>query len=716
MKNLENLTIQEKIEYLRQNPIYWGKLGTVNDATLNGEESIEQYFEIEKQLDSFENIYRAGVSVFSAILPSGWIGVDEYDYEVTDFVLEKFFARLPNAYIIPRIKLTVPLLWCSAYPKDVHVYYNGPKTEEEIKALVGTNAHDYYGFPNNVDGKKGSHINKDGVIAMQSFSSEQWKTDASKALRSLIKHLEASPYADRIIGYHLAYGMCGETSMWGAWEVDLAKHGDYGLQTKENFIQYAKKRGVTVEEIPSPIAREVIKEKNTQVSDMPTALTCVKDKSFSALFYQTAGESGCEEYSRFISENNADAINRFCSVVKQETKEKLAGVFYGYIVDIHDPCDTGHLAIDNVLASPFVDFVAGPKGYCRVNSGDPGFPQAVTQSINLKKLWLDEVDNRTHIAKKADCNIAKNMAQTRSQFWREFSKNLSANQGYWWMDLGGGWYDDEEIVKEIQLLKKTSDDLVEKPKKSVTEILLVLDDDVMHKIRPLYDIGFKNISQFCNKIKECGAPVDLFRRKDLEEIDVSSYKLVIFLNPFIERKEDFEKIKGKFLPDTIFMFDLAPSVFDGEKATVDNIQEFLGFELAEMDVNNTLPELANNNLPLVYVKENEGILPLARYSDGKISFAKKENVVFCALPEILSLQEIRSVMKLARVHLYADEGFSVNADSRFIYVTSVAPFNGFIQMPNLVNATNAYTGEIYTGVDKLPCNYGQGESACFIIE
>ena len=73
-------------------------------------------------------------------MPSGWIGVDEYDYEVTDFVLEKFFARLPNAYIIPRIKLTVPLLWCSAYPKDVHVYYNGPKTEEEIKATVCAHA------------------------------------------------------------------------------------------------------------------------------------------------------------------------------------------------------------------------------------------------------------------------------------------------------------------------------------------------------------------------------------------------------------------------------------------------------------------------------------------------------------------------------------------------------------------------------------------------
>ncbi|MBQ5926549.1 MAG: hypothetical protein IIX01_01340, partial [Clostridia bacterium] len=528
MNKLEQLTIQEKIEYLRHNPIYWGKVGTVNDGTVNGEERIEQYFDIEKQLDSFENIYRSGVTVFSAILPSGWKGVGEYDYAATDLFLEKFFARLPNAYLLPRVKLNVPLSWCYTYPKDVHVYYNGPKTEEEIKALVGTNAHDYFGFPNNVDGKNGPHINKDGVIALQSFSSEQWKKDAENALRSLIQRLESSPYADRIIGYHIAYGMCGETSMWGAWEVDLGKHGDYGIQTKQNYIEYAKNRGVSVEEIPSPIAREVIKEKQTQVSGMPTALTCVKDKTFSALFYQTAGETGCEEYSRFISENNADAINRFCKVVKEETNDKLAGVFYGYIVDVHNPCDTGHLAIDSVLSSPYVDFVAGPKGYCRVNSGDPGFPQAITQSINLKKLWLDEVDNRTHIAKNADCNVAKNMAQTRSQFWREFSKNLSANQGYWWMDLCGGWYDDEEIVNEIRFLKQTSDLLAKKPKKSVTEILLVLDDEVMHKIRPLYDIGSKNISLFGNKIKECGAPVDLFRRKDLSEIDVSGYKLVIF--------------------------------------------------------------------------------------------------------------------------------------------------------------------------------------------
>ena len=280
----------------------------------------------------------------------------------------------------------------------------------------------------------------------------------------------------------------------------------------------------------------------------------------------------------------------------------------------------------------------------------------------------------------------------------------------------GGWYDDEEIVAEIQKLKQTSDLLAGKEKKSVTEILLVLDDEVMHKIRPLYYIGGPNISHFCNKIKECGAPVDLFRRRDLDEIDLSGYKLVIFLNPFTESKESFEKIKEKFAPNTLFMFDLAPAVFDGNSASVENIQSFLGFALGEMDEKNALPELEKVYLPVAYTKEGEGVTALARFSDGKISLAKKGNVLFCSLPEILTLKEIREVIGLAGVHLYAGEKFSVNADSRFIYVTSVEPFEGVLKMPRKVNAKNAYTGEDYFDVDELPCRYGKGESACFILQ
>lgn len=717
-KKLEHLSTEEKIEYLRSNPIFWGKLGVVHDGSVNGTETLDTYKNVDNELDTFENIYNSGIEVFSFILPSGWKGVNQFDYTVTDFVLDKLLTRLPNAYLLPRIKLNVPLSWCATYPNDVFVYSNGPKTDEEIKALVATNKHDYFGFPNNVDGKHGDHINKDGVIAMQSFTSEQWKKDASIALENLVKHLENSPYADRIIGYHIAYGMCGETSMWGAWEAELYKHGDYGINTTKNFIKYAKDRGVDVDGVPSPASREIIKDKDTIIEDFMSYQknSAFVDKTYSALFYETAGEKASELYSHFISENNADAITRFCSMVKQNSKNKLAGIFYGYIVDTYNSCDTGHLAIDRVLSSPYVDFVAGPKGYCRVNSGEPGFPQAVTESINRKKLWLDEVDNRTHKATNADFNIAKNMAQTRSQFWREFTKNTSANQGYWWMDLMGGWYDDQEIINEMRFLKETGDLLATKKVSSVTEVLIVLDDAVMHKTRPHTGLYWFNTSRFCSSIKECGAPVHLFRRSDLNEMDLTAYKLIIFLNPFIETKESFSKIQNKINPNAVVMFDIAPAVYNGKTAELKNVEEFLGMELGLLKVQKPLPEFEWNTLPIAYVKEQAGIIPLARYSTGDVKLAKKDNVIFCALPETLTLNEIRQVMKCANVHLYAGEGFSINADSRFIFVTSVAPFNGAIKMPKKVNAKNLFTNEYFENTDTLNCNYSQGESAFFIIE
>ncbi len=717
-KKLELLTNEQKIEYLRSNPIYWGKLGFVNDATASDRVEEKEYIELQKQLDTFENIFNSGIEVFSFIFPSGWVGVNEYDYTIPDFLLEKFFERLPNAYILPRINLNVPISWCYHYPNDVFVYSNGPKTAEEIKALVGTNDHDYCGFPYNVDGKNGDHINKDGVIARQSFTSEQWKKDASIVLEKIVKRIESSPYADRVIGYHITYGMCGETSMWGAWESELFKHGDYGINTTKKFIEYAKNRGVEVDSVPSPACREIIKDKDTIIDDYMSYLKneAVVDKTYTALFYDTAGEKASELYSRFISENNADAITRFCSVVKNNSKNKLAGIFYGYIVDIHNPCDTGHLAIDKILSSPYVDFVAGPKGYCRVNSGEPGFPQAVTESINLKKLWLDEVDNRTHLASSIDCNVAENMAQTRSQFWREFTKNLSAKQGYWWMDLGGGWYDDNEIIDEMRLLKETGDLLAERKAYSVTEVLLVLDDEAMHKMRPHTGLYWFNTSRFCSSLKECGAPIRLYRRSDIENVDLSGYKLIIFLNPYIETKESFAKIQSKLNKDTVVMFGVAPAVYNGKTAELKNVEEFLDMKLGLLKIEKPLPEFEWNTLPIAYVKEQDGVTPIARYSTGDVKLAIKNNIIFCALPETLTLEEIRDVFKLANVHLYAGTGFSINADSRFVFVTSVQPFNGTIKMPKKVNAKNLFTNEYFENTDTLKCNYLKGESAFFLID
>jgi hypothetical protein len=307
------------------------------------------------------------------------------------------------------------------------------------------------------------------------------------------------------------------------------------------------------------------------------------------------------------------------------------------------------------------------------------------------------------------------MSETRSALWREFTKNLSANQGYWFMDLMGGWYDDEEILAEMTFIGDTAKLLAKREQKSVTEILLVLDDEVMHQMRPYHTFNSLSVYDLGTKIKECGAPVDTFRRCDLDTIDLSGYKLIIFMNPFIETRDTYAKIKDKISPNATVMFDFAPAVFDGKEAKLQNIEDFIGLSLGLLDNVQPLPEFPKNNIPLIYVR-SDGVEVIKRYSSGEAMTVRKGNEIYCALPEILDLADLRTIMKSAGVHIYADEKFSINADSRFIFVTSPCDFDGTLKMPRKVTAVNLFTGERFVDTDALPCSYKGRQSAFFLIE
>ena len=42
-----------------------------------------------------------------------------------------------DVLLIPRIKLDPPYDWLKNHPEEVFVYYGGPRTAEEISAMVG---------------------------------------------------------------------------------------------------------------------------------------------------------------------------------------------------------------------------------------------------------------------------------------------------------------------------------------------------------------------------------------------------------------------------------------------------------------------------------------------------------------------------------------------------------------------------------------------------
>src|SRR5690606_8178060 len=94
------------------------------------------------------------------------------------------------------------------------------------------------------------------------------------------------------------------------------------------------------------------------------------------------------DYNIFSSETTADAIEYFGKIAKEETEGKPVGVFYGYLF-VQDAAYAGQLAIDELLDSPYVDFLTAPKEYYRSGPGWPGGEQSPSLSISRKKIWID---------------------------------------------------------------------------------------------------------------------------------------------------------------------------------------------------------------------------------------------------------------------------------------------------------------------------------------
>ena len=685
--------LQERIEFLRTNPIFWTRFGIEYESG-NWEKHA-------RNAQRHKALYDKGILVHSSIIPSGWTGPDQYDYSETDRLFELLFSTAPDILFLPRVKLNVPPGWCAAHPDDVFVYSKGPRTTEEIRAMIDTPVH-------------GSHPPKStDLLAQQSFPSAQWLKDASEALRRFVLHVENSKWASHIIGYHIAYGTSGETTQWSSWETDPWRKGDYGVNATKAFIEYASMRGKNVDQVPPVTERFFISER-----PVPGNKYHIGTPTLSRLFYHTEQDENSILYSEFTRDFNANAIEAFCKTVKTIAADKVSGVFFGYIAEPENCCNTQHTGFDRLLHSPYIDFIAGPKGYNRVGPTDPGFGQAVPNSVNRKKLWLDEIDNRTHLsaAHGPKDYPAKNFQQTRAVYWREFTKNIVFHQGYWWMDLGGGWLDSEEIQNEVVLLNETAKQLYSERNdhKSVSEVLLVIDETSMHHMRPNWDLHYAAIGYTGAVIKESAVPVDFYRLADLEEIDLSQYKVIVFMNVFCADAGKIQKILSETAADCHIIWNYAAGVIDLNSGSfgLHNTLRLTGFSLGEYPAG-SIAEHENSCFPVLYIQPAEDISALDHYSDGRIKTAARRDTsgrthILSAMPGDVTIEKIRALLSGAGVHLYAPAHCVVHADNRFIYILSEKKQSVEIVLKETATCRNIFTGEIYENANVISLDMDEG--------
>lgn len=681
-------------DFLKNNPVFWSRLGFCYDPPIKNEEGKPLVFceDLDKYMRFHKDFIKAGVKIHTCILHSGWVGIDEYDYSLTDRVLEEVFSENDDIYYIPRIKLNPPVDWCIENPEELFVYYEGPREKEEIRKLAGTLKHDYLGYEA-PDGYYCSNDFKDtrpnvgGLISLQSFSSKKWLADAGAALEKLIDRLEKSKYADRIIGYHIAYGACGETVLWGRASYH---YGDYGITNRREFIKWGiekygsqknledawNQKNITTEtiNIPSP------EERYGKTDDFLSFVRARKEDTIST------------DFDIFTSEKNADALLYFAKIAKKT--KKLVGSFYGYFVHIDNAAYTGHLEMQRLLDSPYIDFFAAPKSYYRNDIKSPGGELCCAQSVNLKKLWVDELDNRTYLSEeRIDGQYSKDFEETQGVMRREFAKNLSHDSGFWWMDLGGGWYDSPKLMEEIQNLVKLNDDLRKKEHKSISDVLIVVDEKSGFYMRANRHLRRGFMEDFSYEAKMAGVLCDMYRMSDLENMDLSQYKLIVFAYCEYMEYKSYLKVLSKINPDAVIMFNYAVGIYDENGFDITNFEKITGCEI-EPDANPS-----NYDFPQIKIKKQNN------YDKQKILNVKP----------FMKRDEIRKIAQAANCHIYTNHDNAVlYGDNRFLALVSDSKDKITLKFSEKGSFYNPFNLKEYNDTDCITLDMAESNSAFLI--
>ncbi|MBE6791082.1 MAG: hypothetical protein E7535_07860 [Ruminococcaceae bacterium] len=427
---------------------------------------------------------------------------DEPDYSEFDGRILAVLEKCPDAMIFPRINISMPKRWINE------------NTEETVATVNGGNRESLY--------------------------SEKFLEDGGKLLKEMVSHIRSSSYSGSVAGYQL----CGGTTQEWMHHDMFGSFSEKGL---EGFRAWMKEKyGCDNTEIPSKEDFEGKEPSDT-----------------------------VKKYALFCSEMNAKTVEHFAKLLKEYTNgEQITGVFYGYSAFVSDYL-LGLHGLRHIIASPYIDFFSSPCCYDNNRQlGTDWGDMLPADSVRLHgKLYFTECDIRTHLTKGMqesrpgfypDGIYTLNDENGKKTVWsgpetaelsvsavrKAFSHQLTKGSGVWWFDMWGGWYHDEDLMKELCALKEIYDSSLNKDTESLpsAETVLFIDERAYANL-----IRGSALSCAVNNIRvamgNTGIPFDMYMVEDAKTV-LPKYKAAVFSAPVPSEKgkEAAELCRGYGIP------------------------------------------------------------------------------------------------------------------------------------------------------------------------
>ncbi len=641
-----------------------------------------------------------------------WTAPNKWDYSQVDHRCMMVINSDSQAHFFPRLYLRAPKWWCDKHPEEMVTYDPG-------------------------DGKPLPFIHND-EHQVPSWSSEIWRKDTAEAIRRYIRHMEQSPWADRVIGYHVASGTTEEWMMWGGNEDQWV---DYSKPNREAFHRWLKAKYSSVEALRAAW--------NDADVDFNSAKIPTKAQRMESELYELHDPKKSQaviDYTLYTSDLVAETIAYFAKVIKDAThREKLVGAFYGYVLQLvgeQRQQNAGHLAMDKLLACPDVDFMTSPSSYAFRAPGT-GYSHFMSLTDTIKahgKLWMDENDYRTWLTggKVGEFGQAATYEESLTQQRRELGHVLGKGVGMWWFDMGGGWFDDPRMMREIGDMNRIAEETVAWDRSPNDEIAYVLDPKSLAWMRTANYISGPMILHQLPQLGRVGAPFGTYMLDDLELIP--PHKMYVFIccvAPTEQQRQMIDRVVKR--DGRIAVWVYAPGIYRSGQLDVSGMQALTGINLKMenrkayahvtlLGDNPWLDGLKKGDVfgldsdvgPVIYADDAEAqVLGQITKSElaGLVVRKYPQWTSFYSAAPVVPTALLRNIAKAAGVHLYTEGGETVYANRSILSVSVNDGGVRTIKLPRAAKVTELYTGKLIgTGISQFTIDIPSLGTVLFHLE
>ena len=512
-----------------------------------------------------------------------WLDEGKYDFKMFDALVNGLLDASENGLVFPRIKIDPPAAWMERHPEEVFARRIRP-------------------------------------------ASEAWRELYRKMLRDMVAHVESSPYADRIGGYHIGALHCGE------W---LLESGEY--------IKTLPKVDWDVRDPLPPM--QVISERKRLVKEM-------SDSVVRAMVEAT-------DYMRELTKG-----------------EKWIGAFLGYY-------SLSHESLAKALENGKFDFCAAPPHYHTIREvGGTGRSQSYVQgSYRLHGcVYFEETDFRTFLS---DANRSfpyvtrrRPLNEALALMQRSIGKCLAGGWEHWWFLLGGNKsYSHPQMLETVKRGVELGRETLTSGKWKPADVAVFTSFDEYATSAGAHVQNLRHdlkVNLHAELLPRCGVTFDSYVLEDIADPRLPDYKIYFFPNAITVKPELRKKIKESVRrAGKTAIWAFAPGYSDGNTNSVDLINDLTGLKMTEYY------PVPTGRYSRVFVAEN----------DVTVDAEGWRSICF-PIPDDAS--DLREAFRSAGAHVWLDSDDTFMAGRDFIMIHASSDGEKKIMLPCVCDVTEVF--------------------------